>query len=411
MPIQGLRMTTNFAADERPKNWREGILLLYPNGKAPLTGLTSGMKKRSVDDPEFYWWEKELSSQRLALTQNLDAPAKGTQQTITVDSGASQLKAGHLLWVEQGGQDGEIMLVSADPASDTSISVIRGYSDSTTATVDYDGAGVNPNLSVIGNAYEEGSDSPTGVNYDPTKRYNLTQIMRNTLEMTRTAQKTRLRTGDQVREAKRECLELHSIEMEKGFWFGKRHEATRNGKPVRTMDGVFRQIPSDNIDSAPGAGADMEYLEERLYEAFRFGSDEKMGFCGNRALLTINQIVRKNSSWDIQTGIKEYGMRVSRLICPFGELVLKTHPLWNQLRGGTTSASDYAGVESWLAILDMENFKYVHLDDGDTKYEPELQDKGIDGMKSGYLSEISIELHHRKTHSLIKGLTKAVEDS
>ena len=61
---------------------------------------------------------------------------------------------------------------------------------------------------------------PTGVNYDPTKKYNYTQIFRNTLEMTRTASKTRLRTGDQVKEAKRECLELHSIEMEKGFIWG-----------------------------------------------------------------------------------------------------------------------------------------------------------------------------------------------
>lgn len=53
MAINGLRTTANFVTDQRPKNWRETILLLYPNGKAPLTALTSLMKSEKTDDPEF----------------------------------------------------------------------------------------------------------------------------------------------------------------------------------------------------------------------------------------------------------------------------------------------------------------------------------------------------------------------
>lgn len=53
MAIQGLRDTSNFVADQRPQNWREGIMLLYPNGKMPLLALTSVMKSRSVDDYTF----------------------------------------------------------------------------------------------------------------------------------------------------------------------------------------------------------------------------------------------------------------------------------------------------------------------------------------------------------------------
>ena len=47
----------------------------------------------------------------------------------------------------------------------------------------FTGAGVNPNLLCIGSAFEEGSLAPTGVNYDPTERYNYTQIFRRTLEI------------------------------------------------------------------------------------------------------------------------------------------------------------------------------------------------------------------------------------
>ena len=63
MAFLGMRGTGDWATDERPKNWRQGILYLYPNGSAPLTGLLSKMSEESVDDPEFTWWTKTLPVQ------------------------------------------------------------------------------------------------------------------------------------------------------------------------------------------------------------------------------------------------------------------------------------------------------------------------------------------------------------
>ena len=34
MTIQGLRTSENFATNERPENWRKGLLMLDPNGSA-----------------------------------------------------------------------------------------------------------------------------------------------------------------------------------------------------------------------------------------------------------------------------------------------------------------------------------------------------------------------------------------
>lgn len=405
MAIQGLRTNANWVTDQRPKNWREAILLLYPNGMAPLTGLTSLMSSNSTDDPEFNWWTKSLATQRMALSAAITAAAT----TLTVSSGAKGLKEGHLIRIEQ---TEEVVRVSADPTSDTSIPVVRGYSGTTaTAIANVAAAGVNPNAHVIGSAYEEGSSAPTGINYDPTKVYNYTQIFRNTLEMTRTATKTRLRTGDQVKEAKRECLELHSIEMEKAFWFGKRVETTQNGKPIRTTNGVVAHIDSGNVVNQAGASTDMSTLEGWLKNAFSYGSSEKMGFCGNTAMLTIQRIIRKNSTFFIESGIKEYGMNVSRIVCPFGTLVLKTHPLFNQLTGGTTGGTAYYGPDSWLAILDMKEIKYRYFSGDDTRYEKDLTVNGTDGLKSGYLTEAGLEVHHPTSHYLIKGLATAAADS
>lgn len=412
MAIQGLRDTSNFVTNQRPQNWREGILLLYPNSagiaKAPLTALTAVMKSESTDDIQYNWWEKLKDDRRFALHATAgDLTTSNTTLTLASGENAKSLKEGDILLVEQ---TLELMLVTSDPTSDESIPVQRGFAGSTAATLDANGAGINPNLKLVGSAYEQGSLSPTGIAYDPTQRYNYTQIFRDTLEATRTALKTRLRTGEAIKEAKRECLEMHATAIEMAFWFGKRTSTTRNGKPLTTMDGVINFIDSANVKTVTtdyAGGLTMTGLEEYMYNIFKYGSSEKVAFGGNRALLTIQQVLRKNTTWQIESGVKEFGMRVSRIISPFGELVFKSHPLFNEMAGGTTGGSAFYGVESWMFVLDMTNFKYRYLKDSDTKYEPDLQTNGMDGQKAGYITECGIEVHHPKSHYLLKNVVAA----
>lgn len=400
MAIQGLRTTGNWVADQRPKSWREGLLMRYPNGQFPLTALTSVMKSRTVDDPEFYWWEKEFQNRRVALAANLTT---GTTN-VSVVSGALGYKEGDIFYVNQ---TGERVRVMADSPSDTVLIVARAQAGTSAQAVTYNGAGIDPYLTCIGSAYEEGSAAPTGVGFDPVKLYNLTQIFRNSLEATNTALKTRLRTGDDAKEAKRECLELHGVDMERAFWWGKRFETVKNGKPLRFMDGVLNFIPAGNVfDGATvngGNGARFSDLEDWMEQIFRKGSSEKMVFSGNLALLNLQRVIRhaKGIHWTLQDD-KEFGMNVTRITSPFGTLVWKTHPLFNQMVGGTTGGTAYLGMNSSGVVLDMENIKYVYLKDRDTKYQPDLQDRGVDGMKSGYLTECSIELNHAETHAWIK---------
>lgn len=411
MTIQGLRDTSNFVANERPENWRQGLLMLYPNSaeaaKAPLTALTSLMKSESTDDPVYHWWEKELDDRRLQLNEVIDA-SETEIDVLSSFKSAKTVKAGDVLLVES---TSEILHVSQDPVSDSKIVVIRGASGSTAASLDPTAAGKNPFLLVIGSAFEEGSMAPTGIGFDPTERSNYTQIFRSTLEITRTASKTRLRTGDAVKEAKREALEYIGIDMERAFWLGKKTATTKNGRPLRFTAGIRDQINS----LAPGnvhnftAPIDMDELNAKLEVVFRYGASEKMAFGGNLALLTINEVVRKNSTWNIQSGVKEFGMAVVRYTTPFGELVFKSHPLFNQITGGVTAATAYAGMNSTIAFLDMSGIRYRYIDD--LKYEKDLQANGLDGMKSGYLAECGIELHHAKAHHWWTNVTAAAVDT
>lgn len=409
MAIQGLRTSELFtgATGQRPENWREGVLMLYPNGKAPLFGLTSAMNSRRVDDPLFHWYEQALDDFRVALGANLTTT--NTTLTLAAGSNAKLFKEGDLLRVEESE---EILRVSADPSSDTVLNVTRGFAGSTAATLDFDGAGVNPNLMIIGSSYEEGSLAPTGVAQDPTEVNNRTQIFRDALEATRTAQRTRLRTGDSVKKAKREALEIHSLKIERNLWFGKKTLTTKNGKALHTMDGIVNYIPAANtkvVDTDYASGLTMLGLEEYMLNIFKYGSSEKVAWCGNRAALTLQQVMRKNSTWQFVSGIKEFGMNVSRIVSPFGELVLKTHSMFNQIPGGTTTGTAYYGLDSWMFVLDMANLQYVYIDD--TKFQPDIGENGLDGMKAGYLTECSIELHHGLSHYLLKNVHTAAADA
>lgn len=428
MSIIGLRDTSNFVTDQRPKNWREGILLLDPNGMSPLTALTSLMKSGNTDDPEYNWWEKELADQRidlLAANPLTGAGAPGSVVTINFAgalAGAANpvtkagIKPGHMLLAEQ---TGELFLVTA--VTGTTVVTVRGKGTAgspggTVAAVTPATTGVNPWFLIVGTAYEEGSARPVGINYDPTKRFNYTQIFRSNLEITGTAAETNLRTGDQVREAKREALLYHGVEIEKAFLFGEKVESTLNGRPWRLTQGIMSFITTlapQNVKSFPSTGnVSLADFEIEMEKAFRFGSSEKMAFMGNRALLAIQQFARKNSTYQLMQGQKEFGMNVSRLISPFGELVLKTHKLFNQILsglGGTTPGQFFA-LDTTILIVDMDRLKYRPLRGRDTKFLGDQQDRGEDAMKSGYLTEAGLELHHAKAHYIMKNVFNGIVD-
>lgn len=409
MAIAGLRDTNNFVTDQRPKDWREGIMLNEPNGNVPLFALTSLMKTKVATDPEFNWWEKTLNAQRAALTANLAT----TDTSIDFGTDGAKnagFKNGHILEVEENGE-----LVRVTAATDDTITIVRAVASTTEVLVDFDGDGINPYLRVVGNAHEEGSARPTGINFDPTKRTNYTQIFRDNLEMTETAAATNLRTGDQVREAKREALQYHSVAIEKALWLGKGVETTLNGRPWRLTWGFIHWITNKlaaNVVTA-AAAVDLEEFEDWMEQAFRFGSSEKMGFCGNRALLVLQRIARLNASYELVQGQKEFGMNVTRIVSPFGELVLKRHPLWNQFItdvNPTTGTTEFTALDSTLAIVDMAELTYRPLKTRDTFFKGGQEDRGDDAMISGYITEAGLQINHPENHFVIKNLSSGKLD-
>jgi hypothetical protein len=424
MAIQGLRNTTSFdtPGGRRPQNFREAILMLYPNGggieKAPLTALTAVMRSEATDDPVFHWFTKQLQDRRLKLAVDLaGSDVAGAVVNVNVDpsyNGAFSVKEGDLLMVEQ---TNEIMYVNTTPAASGVVQVIRGFdlaNGAALTAVDHDGNGINPFLVVVGSAFEEGSAAPDPISFDPVEVFNQTQIFRGTYGLTNTAAATRTRLGNEEAENKREALENFGIDMERGFFFGKKQTTIRNGQPLRTTNGILSFIPQSRRFSPAGGDLSMAWLEEISLDIFRYGSTEKVLMAGSTLLNAISQMVRRNGqgNFEISDEVKEYGIGgIRRLRTPTGTLVLKAHPLFSQMVGGTNGAGTFTSMDNAGVVLDMRSIRYRYLRGRDVTFQTDLQLPGVDAKHNGWIAEAGLEVHHPYTHAFISGVRRGVKDA
>ena len=119
---------------------------------------------------------------------------------------------------------GDLLMV--EPAADaavlsTEIVRVSSVTGATAFAVERDVAGTsasaitdNSHLLKIGSSYAEGTRSPDATSRNPEKYYNLTQIFKNTYEVTGTAMETRARTGNPVQNDKKRKMFDHSRDIE-----------------------------------------------------------------------------------------------------------------------------------------------------------------------------------------------------
>jgi hypothetical protein len=225
---------------------------------APLTAILSMLGSESVDDPQFHWWTQEQSAvggdvaniftlPDLSVAYAAGGVAGDVLYVQITTALANRIREGH-----------QILLRDASDWRVDVVGKVTGVTRGTTNSVlavkllenddnspDYDLSDCDT-FKIIGNINPEGGEMPDAISLNPTKVYNYTQIFKTPLSITRTARKTRLRTGDQYQKAKSEALEMHSWEMELAYLWGIRTENIGdNGKPERTTQSYLRRPSLD----------------------------------------------------------------------------------------------------------------------------------------------------------------------
>lgn len=424
-PYFGMRGTGDWVTDQRPLNWRDGILFLWPNGMAPLTAMMSRMSTQSTSDPQFHWWEKTLATQAGAVTNvYTDALLASAYSSDTAAAGTTLYAKMAEATAEQIRENHVVMLIDKSNASNNlqarvTASVKNGASSYVAfKTIKADGTGDgglsdSDRILIIGSAHAEGAVIPDSVAYDPAKHFNYTQIFRTPLEITRTARKTALRTGDPKAEAKREALQLHSIEMEKAAIWGARSEGIgSNGKPLRTTRGIFENIETNAADNVFTYTSDsdfsgqawtvggMDWLNESLEQVFRYGRQTKLAFVGSGAMLGIQRLAEANGHINISPRQEVFGIKVTEWVTPFGSIMLKTHPLFSYEESYRNAMLLFEPEETMERSIDQTHYK---KDDSEKK----AGQFGFDGIKEEFLTEIGFEWHHALTGGIFYGLNTA----
>lgn len=421
----GMRGTGDWVTNQRPENWRQQILYLYPNGMAPLTAILSMLGSEKVDDPHFHWWTEKITdvigdianiyTDAACTTAYVSGGVAGDIVYLRVDDSiANYVRVGHQILLRDASDYavdvvGEVVFV--DVVSGVNLSVIGVKlleADDNSATHDLSDA---DSFKIIGNINSEGAEMPDAVARDPVEEYNYTQIFRTPLSITRTARLTKLRTENDYQKMKREALEMHSIEMENAFLWGIRTLGTGdNGKPKRTTRGLINWIRecSDNCDdfslntdyaADTWLASGETWFDNMLEQIFRYGASEKLAFCGSGALLGLNRLAKHGGQVNLTPDSAEYGLKVIRWITPFGVLNLKTHPLF----------SYDVTTRNMMVIFEPKDLKYRFITDT-TFYPDKDKDsrngKRLDATIEEFLTECGLEFHWCEKCGLLNGVGK-----
>ena len=424
----GMRGTGDWVTDQRPLNWRQQIMYLYPNGMAPLTAILSMMGSESVDDPQYHWWTQEQTAVMGAVAGVWTLPdlsvayAGGGVVGDVIYIQITTLLANRI-------REGHQILLRDE--SDWRVDVTGKVTGVTRGAINAvlairlleadDNAGVGGNdlqdcdaFKIIGNMNPEGGEMPDAIALNPVKVYNYTQIFRTPLSITRTARKTKLRTGDQYQKMKSEALEMHSWEMELAFLWGIATENIGdNGKPERTTKGVInfiRQYAAANCDDYSlnpaytgqtwAVGGEL-WLKAMLEQIFRYGAEEKLCLCGSGFLLGIDALAMAGGQVNLQPAQKVYGMQIREWLTPFGSIYMKTHPLF----------SYDATTRNMGILLEPKELTYRYIDDtafygeSTSKQHPEgYGNRRLDGTNEEYLTECGLEFGFPQKCAVLNGV-------
>lgn len=401
----GMFNTGNFTTDLAKKSFAGMITRLMPNGSAPLFGLTSMLPSETAVQTEHGYFSKTM----LFPEMTMSAISLAASPTMFVTS-TSNILPGMIMRVTSTGEN----IIVNSVISALEINVTRGVG--TVAAADTLAADT---LYQVGNAFEESSLRPSAQNIIPVRITNLTQIFRNTWAISESARATLVIAGEtNVAESRQDCAAFHAADIEKALFFGQKYQATRNGQPFRTMDGVINLVstasyyPSSyggvtNVTTA-GATTTWTQLETALDPVFDQttdpkGANERVLFVGGGAKVVLNNIGRLNGTYQLMDGQTNWGMQFNTLTTSRGKFRIIEHPLFN-------SNATWAKM---AVVVDLATFRVAYLGDRKTQNKEfntmgkEANDNGIDAVGGTLTTEMTAIVKNIPANAVIYNLTAA----
>jgi len=349
---------------------------------APLNALMEKMKRSvrsSSIKPE--WVEKDMGTPTTTLNGAIDN--KATTTTVNVAAGTGPMfDVNDILWIPSA-TGGEQMLVT-DRTADA-LTVVRNWGSAGLAA-HADGS----QIVKLSSSYAEGATSGVGVKIKPSMPYNVTQIHRTPIELTRSEmQIKRYERGEKGarQDARRDAMILHLEGVERSFINGDLKEDVSTNR--RVAKGILRYITTNREDlkgSLTKAKFD-SFLKDVMFN----GGGKYVLAASGTFMEALHAEVLSKSNMNITPATKEWGLDVTRYLSPFGKCDVFYHRVLSQML-----EDNYGGC---AMLLDMSLVTKYYLQK--MILRENIQANDADGFKDEYLEECCAALHNEANHGFI----------
>ena len=358
--------------DRLVRSFADEIFLIEANAM-PLTALARGINKITVPAIKREWLEDE----KFPETVTVDTVVTTTESALVLDTPGGDFLAEDDLLLNTASASGEIMRVEA-VASATALTVEKGFGATTAATV-ADGV----TLLRIGNAMQQGSNTPAFKTTVEVLRSNGLQRFRKAFSITKEMSNTKLYGESQLFYQKRKTLMELLREVEYTNFFGT----------FNAGSGVVEVSAATTNDPTSAAGLE-EYITANAPTALRVDNaaalvseailhnlikasylnkgphepGEKILFASPSAISDIEQL----ATLDLRTIPSDtiHGVKVRKWQTSFGDISIVNHPLLGV--GGAN--------ENWMFLLDIQDISQVVQTNMDLEYV-ERNMENVDGQE------------------------------
>jgi len=345
-----LSLAAGPSTNEWVSEYQEAILVRNAKGfnvGTTLFGLMSRLKNENAETTEYKWFERD-PVRRTVYINNGGTAYDGSTTTIVLDDSAGNavdgiIQVGTVLRTNDA--NGELLRVTAVNGS-SSFDVERGFGGTTNNGT----LSNNATLSIITLGKSEGATPATAVYETAENMENYIQTFNSTVELTNAFKGSKLRTDIEgpLRERRVQALERVARDIEMAYLFGHKVKKTSASLNQYFTGGikyaVDQHAPAGNSISGSSGAVTVANLHTWLETFMTVGSENKLALSGPKAYSAISRYANDAANGFRITGQENvWGMNITSINTPFGELNLAMHPLMKEI----------AFYNDWMVVVDL----------------------------------------------------------
>ena len=264
---------------------------------------------------------------------------------------------------------------------------------------------------VVGTAFAEGTDEPTGWEDKLFDREGYCQIFKTGMNIfSGTAMATEYRgIANEFQRIWQDKLMEHKMDIENAMLFGVGTSSNEtSGAPTRQTWGILPYTETygkvyNMSYSSSGYDAFLDAMED-FFAPESGNSGDKLVLASRKVITYLNKL-GSGSFMNNTVGSSQYKLDVASVPGAFGHQVTMVNTIFGNLH--FVQEPLLRGIwEDYCVCVDMKNVAYRPLvgngHSRDTYIETNIQDNGTDGRKDQVITEAGLEISVPETHAILK---------